>query len=102
MSKQPWKPDEKRFPNVYQDFAFGKWSDHIHGKRWKAGLSTRQMGKIVGKSASMISRWERRLSIPTVPDFLFICKYFDLDPCAYLKLDQPQTKTEFMFEEEGQ
>jgi transcriptional regulator with XRE-family HTH domain len=85
-----------KYPEIVSGFNFGRWADHMHTRRWKSGLTTRQMGKIVDVSASMISRWENRKSIPTVPDFLFICDYFDMNPSDYIQANA-SLKTKNMF-----
>jgi len=87
-----------KYPEIVSGFNFGRWAEHTHTRRWRAGLTTRQMGKIVDVSASMISRWENRKSIPTVPDFLFICEYFDMRPMDYM-MHGATLKTKNMFAE---
>lgn len=87
----------KKYPEVYGDFLLGKFADHVHTRRWRQGITTRQLAKEMGKSHAMISRWETRVSVPSIPDFLWLCYRFDLSPMKYFvepQMMKTQTFTE--------
>lgn len=80
-----------------KDFDYAKFSVHMHAKRFSLGMGVRELGEIVGCSAATISRIERGNITPTVPDFLFICYWFDLSPMEYFLAGDESNKTELMF-----
>lgn len=74
-----------------------RFAKDIHLARWARGMTTRTIGKVIGKSHVQVSRWENGKANPTVTDFLCLCYFFDLDPVNYLITENEIPKTEEMF-----
>ena len=65
-------------------------------------MSQEQMAKIVGKTYSAVSLWERELREPSNADVQAFCEYFGLEPAdlMYRPLDQQVVSTPAEKEEE--
>lgn len=86
-----------KYQSVVNGFAFERWASDIQSKRMRSGQTMQQVAVQVECSKATISRWERRLTMPSIADFLFVCALWDLDPMQYLSLEKPQAKTMYMF-----
>lgn len=81
---------------IMENFDFPRWASHIRSRRRTQKMTTRGMGKAIGLSGSQYSRWENMKSMPTVPDFLYICWMHDLNPMDYFLPPVHVKKTELM------
>ena len=71
--RQPATP--VRFPNRIREY------------RLKAGLSQKELGKLLGLGRSLISTWERGRTLPTLPNVFRLAKALDtLAESLYLAL----------------
>ena len=59
-TKQP-----ARFPNRIREY------------RLKAGLTQKELGRLLGRGRSIVSAWERGRSLPTLPNVLRLAKVLD-------------------------
>lgn len=87
-----------RYSPVIDGFQFELWASHVQSKRLRAGLTMQQVADQIGRSKVSISRWERRITVPSIADFLVMCAFFDLAPSEYMKLEKTMEKTMHMWD----
>ena len=56
------------------------FADNLRYLRKQYNLTQDQMGKIVGKTYSAISHWEKGMREPSQKDIAAICQHFDITP----------------------
>lgn len=72
-----------KYPKIVENFWFVEFANDMKRGRRRKYLSQYRLAEIVGKSPALVSRWESRMSMPTIPDFLFICDVLELSPLKY-------------------
>lgn len=79
-----------------RNFDFPRFAEHMRSKRRTQHYTVRGMANAIGISAAQYSRWENMHNVPTVPDFLYVCWFHDLNPMDYFLPDKKFRKTELM------
>lgn len=64
-----------------------KIAERIKTLRIEAGLSTRQVGEVIGVSHSTVSRWENCKRIPDALNIKALAKFFNVSADYILDLD---------------
>lgn len=64
-----------------------KIAERIKTLRIEAGLSTRQVGEVIGVSHSTVSRWENCKRIPDALNIKALAKFFNVSADYLLGLD---------------
>ncbi|MBQ8323165.1 MAG: helix-turn-helix transcriptional regulator [Clostridia bacterium] len=64
-------------------FTEEKFAKKLKELRCSRGLSSRELGRILGRSSSYVSMIERNNALPTLPVFFKICEYFNVSPLFF-------------------
>lgn len=78
----------EKYPGIVDNFFFQDFIDDVKRERRRRFWSQRYFAFHVGRSPALISRWESRLSMPTIPDFLFVCDCLGLSPMKYFVIPE--------------
>ncbi|MBQ7912505.1 MAG: helix-turn-helix transcriptional regulator [Clostridia bacterium] len=73
------------------EYKIGK---RIKELRNEAGLTQKQVAKLLNKSETGFASWEQGLSEPCVNDLRLLCVIFNVSADEFLCLDNPTTKAQ--------
>lgn len=78
-----YKTGKSKHKGNIKDFDFVAFSKHVAAKRNWNDMTCQEVADLIGCSKATISKMERGLHMPSVPDFLFLCWFWDLNPLDY-------------------
>lgn len=76
------------YGEIVENFWFWSFAKDLRRARKRHYWSQEDVAQRVGKSRVMVSNWENRIAMPTIPDFLFLCDMLELNPMQYFVIPE--------------
>lgn len=84
----------KAYPGVVGEWDFQTWAIDVRRQLRRQFMSQRNLALTMRRSPALISRWLNLLSMPTIPDYLYVCYMLGLDAMDYIVLPDDDSGTE--------